>query len=103
MNKWHTRQIDFVLAYPQVDNKTELFMKLPRGIELPGVSNDTHCLRLKKNIYGQKQVGREWVKHLQAGLRNIGFTPSKVDECVWYRDNVIFRWNSMEPKRGIRK
>ena len=90
MSKWHTRQIDFVLAYPQADIETELFMKLPRGIELPGVSNDTHCLRLKKNIYGQKQAGRVWVKHLQAGLRNIGFTPSKVDECVWYRDDVIF-------------
>jgi hypothetical protein len=90
MSKWHTRQIDFVLAYPQADIETELFMKLPRGIEIPGVSNDTHCLRLKKNIYGQRQAGRVWVKHLQAGLRNIGFTPSKVDECVWYRDDVIF-------------
>ena len=90
MSKWHTCQINFVLAYPQVEIETELFMKLPRGIKLPGVSNNMHCLRLKKNIYGQKQTGRVWVKHLQAGLRNIGFTPSKMDECVWYRDDVIF-------------
>ncbi len=68
MQNWHTRQIDFVLAYPQADIETELFMKLPRGIEVPGISNDTHCLRLKKNLYGQKQAGRVWVKHLQKGL-----------------------------------
>jgi hypothetical protein len=90
LHNWHTRQIDFVLAYPQADIETELFMKLPAGIELPGVSKSTHCLRLKKNLYGQKQAGRVWVKHLQQGLRNLGFTPSAIDECVWYRDDVIF-------------
>ena len=90
LHNWHTRQIDFVMAYPQADIETELFMKLPAGIELPGLSNDTHCLRLKKNLYGQKQAGRVWVKHLQQGLRNLGFTPSAIDECVWYRDDVIF-------------
>ena len=90
MQDWHTRQIDFVLAYPQADIETELFMKLPRGIDVPGISNKTHCLRLKKNLYGQRQAGRVWVKHLQKGLKNIGFVPSKVDECVWFRDDVIF-------------
>jgi hypothetical protein len=79
-----------VLAYPQADIETELFMKLPRGIIVPGINNDTHCLRLKKNLYGQRQAGRVWVKHLQKGLRNIGFVPSKVDECVWFREDVIF-------------
>ena len=91
LNNWHTRQVDFVLAYPQADIETELFMKLPRGIQLPNnISNETHALRLKKNVYGQKQAGRVWVNHLQKGLRNIGFTPSAIDDCVWYRKDVIF-------------
>lgn len=54
MSKWYTRQIDFISAYPQTDIETELFMKLPRGIELSSVSNDLYCLRLKKNIYFNK-------------------------------------------------
>ena len=44
MQDWHTCQIDFVLAYPQAVIETELYMKLPRGIDVPGISNDTHCL-----------------------------------------------------------
>ena len=90
MLKWHTRQVDFVLAYPQADVETDIYMKLPRGISIPGISNDTHALKLKKNVYGQRQAGRVWVQFLQEGLRNIGFVPSMVDECVWYRGDVIF-------------
>ena len=90
LNKWHTRQIDFVLAYPQADIECEMFMKLPLGLKVPGASRATHALKLKKNIYGQKQAGRVWNKHLCKGLENIGFRPSKVDECVYYRGNVIF-------------
>ena len=90
LNNWHTRQIDFVLAYPQADIECEMYMKLPLGLKVPGASRDTHALKLKKNIYGQKQAGRVWNKHLCKGLENIGFKQSKVDECVFYRDNVIF-------------
>ena len=47
-------------------------------------------LKLKKNLYGQKQAARVWNEHLKTGLFKIGFTPSKIDECLFYRDNVIF-------------
>jgi hypothetical protein len=30
---WHTRQIDFVLAYPQADIEYDMYMELPKGIE----------------------------------------------------------------------
>jgi hypothetical protein len=40
-------------------------------------------------VYGQKQAGRVWNKHLTSGLVKIGFVQSKVDECVFYRDGVI--------------
>ena len=90
LNKWHTRQVDFVLAFPQAPIEYELFMKLPLGIKIDGVSNRTHCLQLLRNLYGQKQAGRVWNRFLVEGLLNIGFTPSKVDECVFYKGNVIF-------------
>jgi hypothetical protein len=56
INGWHTRQVDFVLAYPQADIETDLYMEIPRGFEFAG-SRQTHCLQLKKNLNGQKQVG----------------------------------------------
>jgi hypothetical protein len=90
INGWHTRQIDFVLAYPQAPIECDLYMKMPKGIVVPGYPPDKFCLKLVKNIYGQKQAGRVWNQHLCEGLRNIGFTQSKIDECVWYRNDVVF-------------
>ena len=64
MNNWHTRQVDFVLAYSQVDTECEMYMKLPRGIEIPGMSNSTHVLKLIINLYGVKASSRIWIQHL---------------------------------------
>jgi hypothetical protein len=86
---WHTRQVDFVLAYPQADIETELYMEVPQGFEFQG-SRKTHCLRLIKNLYGQKQAGRVWNQHLHKGLIKMGFTQSKIDECVYFRGTTIF-------------
>ena len=80
---WKTRQVDFVLAFPQADIETELYMEIPKGFEF-NQSKKTHCLRLKKNLYGQKQAARVWTKHLHKGLIKIGFTQSTIDECVYY-------------------
>jgi hypothetical protein len=56
---WYTRQIDFVLAFPQADVECDLFMKLPPcGLVFEGADHSTHCVKLIKNLYGQKQVGR---------------------------------------------
>ena len=82
LNKWHTRQVDFVLAFPQAPIEYKLFMKLPAGIKIEGVSSRTHCLQLLRNLYGQKQAGRVWNRFLVEGLMNIGFKQSKINECV---------------------
>ena len=86
---WHTRQVDFVLAYPQADIETTLYMEVPRGFEFDG-SRKTHCLKIVKNIYGQKQAGRVWNKYLHKGLVKIGFKQSVNDECVYFRGSTIF-------------
>ena len=63
MMGWETRQLDFVLAFPQAPVETELYMDIPKGFEVKG-SNNQYVLKLKKNLYGQKQAGRVWYKHL---------------------------------------
>jgi hypothetical protein len=86
---WHSRQVDFVLAYPQADIETEMYMEIPRGFEYQH-SRKTHCLKLIKNLYGQRQAGRVWNKHLHKGLITMGFTRSDIDKCVYYRGTTIF-------------
>ena len=48
LNNWHTRQIDFVLAFPQADVECDIYMELPHGIKFPGFHCKTHVLKLKK-------------------------------------------------------
>jgi hypothetical protein len=67
-----------------------MYMNLPKGIQMASVNRNTHVLKLLKNIYGQRQAGRVCNKHFTAGLMKIGFTQSKVDECVFYRGDLIF-------------
>jgi Reverse transcriptase (RNA-dependent DNA polymerase) len=48
-----------------------------------------YCLRLQKNLYGQKQAGRVWNQFLHDELLTIGFVQSTVDMCVYYRKSVV--------------
>jgi hypothetical protein len=83
-------QIDFIMAYPQADIEMDMYMPLPYGIEVKRGNSRDHVLKLLKNLYGQKQAGRVWKEHLFDKLHSIGFTQSLIDECVFYRDDVIF-------------
>ena len=53
---WHTVQLDYVLAFTQAPVEREMYMKIPKGIEVAGASNPAnYCFEIKRNIYGQKQ------------------------------------------------
>ena len=89
---WHTKQIDFVQAFAQAPVERTLYMKIPAGVEIEGGLNvKDHVLKIHRNIYGQKQAGRVWNKYLVRKLvAKLGFKQSKVDECVFYRGNVLY-------------
>jgi Reverse transcriptase (RNA-dependent DNA polymerase) len=87
---WSTRQLDFVMAYPQADISTDhVYIEIPKGFEFEG-SRDTHCLHVLKNIYGGKDAGQTWNLHLVKGLKELGFDQSKTNECVFFRGSTIF-------------
>jgi len=57
INNWHTRQFDFVQAFPQADIEKELYMKLPAGFSIEGLNlteedKKNYVLKLVKNLYG---------------------------------------------------
>jgi hypothetical protein len=70
-------------------------MKLPAGFTVPGKTiteqdRRDYVLKLEKNLYGQKQVGRVWYLHLRKNLLKLGFKPSQHDECIFYYGKTIF-------------
>ena len=62
-------------------------MEIPRGVTLNGAERSLYVLHLKQNLYGMKQAGRVWNKHLVDGLVKLGFKQSLVDEGVLYYNN----------------
>jgi hypothetical protein len=52
-----SQALDFVLAFPQADLDTSVFMEIPIGISVDGIEqNRKYVLRLKKSLYGLKQA-----------------------------------------------
>ena len=87
LHKWESRQIDFVLAFPQADIECDIYMEIPQGFKV-NHSRKEHCLKLRKNLYGQKQASRVWNSCLHDGMIARGFQQSTIDMCVYYRGNV---------------
>ena len=65
-------------------------MELSQGIQTKHGNSKDHVLMLLQNIYGQKQAGQVWNHYLTSKLLEVGFIPSLVDNCVFYRGNTIF-------------
>ena len=47
-------------------------------------------LNLLRNVYVQKQSGKVWTNFLSENLFKIVFERSNIDECVFYRGNLVF-------------
>jgi Reverse transcriptase (RNA-dependent DNA polymerase) len=88
LSGWTTRQLDFVLAFPQAPVETDLYMEIPQGFNIDG-SRKNKVLKLVNNLYGQKQAGRVWNLYLTAGLVKLGFTQCHEDPCIFWRGTVM--------------
>ena len=88
---WKTRQLDFIMAFPQAPIQTPLYMNIPKGYKTPkDENNHPMVLKLIQNIYGQKQGPKVWGDFLHQGLTKASFEQSKVDPCLYYREGLIF-------------
>ena len=80
-----TRSMDFILAYPQAKLDVDVYMDLPFGFESPSGDNKAYVLKLNKSLYGLKQAAHNWFNTLDKGLKDRGFKPSNIDQCVYIR------------------
>ena len=90
VHSWHTTQLNYVLAFTQAPVDRNLYMKIPKGFEVEGAKEGEYVFNIKKNTYRTKQAGRVWNKHLCAKLEKVGFKQSIIDECVFYKKDMIY-------------
>ena len=65
-------------------------MNIPKWFEVEGAKKGEYVFKIKKNTYRQKQAGRVWNKHLCTKLEKFGFKQSIIDECVFYKEDMIY-------------
>ena len=74
------------IGIPSCPSRSALIYALSKSYKLKnGISEETHILKVTKNIYRQKPARRVWNKYLDEGLEEIGFKPSKMDPCLYFR------------------
>eukprot|EP00961_Rhodomonas_salina_P158190 2129584-Rhodomonas_salina.2 len=64
-------QWDIKGAYMTADLDQELYLEMPPGYELP----PNKVARMRKSLYGLRQAGASFYKHLSSWLKNYGFQP----------------------------
>ncbi len=87
---WLLQQVNFVVAYLQAPIKMDMYIEFPQGINIKNGNSKNHVLKLLDNPYGQKQAGQVRNGYLVNKLQEINFKQSLIDDCVFYRSDVIF-------------
>jgi hypothetical protein len=79
---WETRQLDYVLAYPQAPTPEgeEIFLQVPKGFEVDNKTDGEYVLKLHNNVYGTVFAGKVWYDHLVERLQRAGFKRSNHDD-----------------------
>lgn len=91
MQGWSLRQMDVNNAFLHENLDEDVFMS-----QLPSFVNSTKpgfVCKLKKSIYGLKQVPRAWYSALKQALLDLGFTNSTSDTSLFiYRHDYIISY-----------
>ena len=53
-------------------------------------SKQNEMVKLIQNVYGLADASYTWHLHVKRGLLSCGFSQSKVDPCLFYKQDMIF-------------
>ena len=80
---WHSRQVDFTLAFCQSPQKRPVYMELPQYYRPKGAADRDVVLKLNKSLYGQVDSPLLFYEHLSKGMKALGFETSASDPCLF--------------------
>ncbi|SGY18682.1 BQ5605_C014g07439 [Microbotryum silenes-dioicae] len=80
-NGYHVHQADIDKAYLHGELDHDIWMTTPQGFDFPS----DKVLRLRRSIYGLKQAGRIWNRHIDTSLRGLGYKATGTDHCIYSR------------------
>jgi hypothetical protein len=82
---WEIAQYDVPQAFLKSKIDCDIFVYPPRNFaEFPG-----QLLKLNLSLYGAKQSAALWNQLIDAFLREIGFSPSPMDPCLYKRKDAL--------------
>jgi hypothetical protein len=76
-------QMDVKIAFLEGDLQESVYMAQPEDFVIEG--KEYMGYRLKKSIYGLKQVSRQWYLKFDEIIKKIGFLKNQVDNCVYIK------------------
>ena len=85
-NDMTVHQLDVKTAYLNAPIDCEIYVRQPEGFKEEN-NDSTLVWRLNRSLYGLKQSGRNWNIVLIQFFERIGFHQSKIDVCLFYRNN----------------
>ena len=81
--KWKLHRMDVKTTFLNGVIEEEVYIEQPQGFEVE--DRKTHVCRLKKSMYGLKQVPRAWYGRIDIFLMIFGFTKSKVYFNLYFK------------------
>ncbi|GJZ22623.1 retrotransposon protein, putative, ty1-copia subclass [Tanacetum coccineum] len=76
-------QMDVKTAFLNGYLNEEVYMEQPKGFVNPKCPN--RVCKLKRSIYGLKQVSRQWNKHFDDEIKKFGFSQNADEPCVYLK------------------
>jgi hypothetical protein len=83
--QWPVFQFDVETAFLHGEMDAEVYVRQVLGFEVPGKEN--WVWKLNKLLYGMKKAPCMWKNHLTTTLRNLGLTPSIMDDALFFNAN----------------
>ncbi|MBW0499248.1 hypothetical protein O181_038963 [Austropuccinia psidii MF-1] len=88
-NNLQFHQLDVKSAFLNAPLTEDVYFSIPQGLN---ICRQSHCLKLKKAIYGLRQAPLAWYDCLKKWLTSVGFRVCILDPCIFFRRDEPSIW-----------
>ena len=83
-----TLDVTSAFLYADLPDNLTLLAQIPAGHPQHSL-RETHCLQIKKNIYGLKEGPLLWWQYLKRNLLDLGLQQSIHEPCLFHRPGFL--------------